>query len=511
MEKLKINVIDGIMGSGKSSGMINKINYLKNKNPDNKFLIIVPYLDEVERYSASLRGFKALVKSIPPKKITLEKYLKENKDIICTHQLFLQNSELIVNYASGYTLVIDEAINSLISVFDFPKLINSERINTDIKIQSDNTLTLKENASIYSFGDDDLTFLFNKGYLKLSSDTSNLIIWDDTKPLASIYSCLRDYFIQNDVYRLTAKHELEEDTYYYISLFPIKTFRVFKDIFIMTYLWDAQMMKYYFDFYGSEYHFLYPVPAFHISGSSESLNNINSSNYNLEENFIDFENKDFFILDNKKFYKNFEFTQRIQACKNIYLPGYTYNIQRNIYAKNPNSKNTLYFFWNKNRKVQNTITLSYNFYQNIENNKQVLSMLKNNVNKFTKDNLPTSFKHNNKRVIWSVFDCAKDSFSNSRGHFSSTNYIPINSKATNQYKDANVLIYLVNRFINPHYYNFIKNYCPSGENFDEDLYALSELLQWIWRSAIRDNKPVCIYIPSERMLNLLLNWLNNDI
>ena len=143
MEKLKINVIDGIMGSGKSSGMINKINYLKNKNPDNKFLIIVPYLDEVERYSASLRGFKALVKSIPPKKITLEKYLKENKDIICTHQLFLQNSELIVNYASGYTLVIDEAINSLISVFDFPKLINSERINTDIKIQSDNTLTLK--------------------------------------------------------------------------------------------------------------------------------------------------------------------------------------------------------------------------------------------------------------------------------------------------------------------------------------------------------------------------------
>ena len=84
-------------------------------------------------------------------------------------------------------------------------------------------------------------------------------------------------------------------------------------------------------------------------------------------------------------------------------------------------------------------------------------MLKNNVNKFTKDNLPASFKHNNKRVIWSVFDCAKDSFSNSRGHFSSTNYIPINSKATNQYKDANVLIYLVNRFINPHYYNFIKN------------------------------------------------------
>lgn len=510
MENLKINIIDGIMGSGKSSGMINKINYLKQQNPNNKFLIIVPYLDEVERYSTSLKGFKALIKSNPPKKITLEKYLKENKDIVCTQQLFLQNSELITNYASGYTLVIDEAINSLISVFDFPKLMNSERINTDIKIQSDNTLTLKENAPLYSFGDDDLTFLFNKGYLKLSSNNNNLIVWDDTKQLNSIYSCLREYFIQNDVYRLTAKHELEEDSYYYISLFPIKTFKVFKDIFIMTYLWNAQMMKYYFDFYDYEYHFLYPVPAFPISGTSESLNNINSSDFSLTENFIDFENKDFFILDNKSLYKNFEITQKIQACKNIYLPGYKYDIQKNIYAKNLNSKNTLYFFWNKNKKAQNTITLSYSFYQNIENNKQVLEMLKDNINKFTKDNLPASFKRN-KKIIWSVFDCAKDSFSTSRGHLSNNNYIPINSKATNQYKDSNVLIYLVNRFINPHYYNFIKNYCPTGDEFDEDLYALSELLQWIWRSAIRDSKPVCIYIPSERMLNLLLNWLNNLI
>ena len=48
-------------------------------------------------------------------------------------------------------------------------------------------------------------------------------------------------------------------------------------------------------------------------------------------------------------------------------------------------------------------------------------------------------------------------------------------------------------------------------DFDENLYALSELLQWIWRSTIRDNKPVCIYIPSERMLNLLIDWLNNKL
>lgn len=508
MENLKINIVDGIMGSGKSSGMINKINNLKNKNPDNKFLVIVPYLDEVERYSNSLKGFKSLIQNNPPKKITLEKYLNENKDIICTHQLFLQNAELISNYASNYTLIIDEAINSLISVFDFPKLLNSERINVDIKIQSDKTLAIKENAPLYSFGEDDLTFLFNNDYLKLSPKIDNLIVWNEDKPLTSIYSCLRDYFIQNDVYRLTTTNELEEKSFYYISLFPIKTFKVFKDIFIMTYLWNAQLMKYYFDFYGAEYHFLYPVPAFPLSATSESLNKLNSSNFNLQENSIDFNNRNFFILDNNKFYNAFEFVQKIQACKNIYLPGYKYNIQKNIYEKNINSKTTLYSFQNK--KTQQSITLSYSFYQNIENNKPVLKILKDNIHKFLKDNLPTSFDHN-KNIIWSVFDCAKNSFSNSRGHISEKNYIPINSRATNEYKNANILIYLVNRFINPNFYNFIKNYCPSGKDFDENLYALNELLQWIWRSSIRDNKPVCIYIPSERMLNLLIDWLNNKL
>ena len=44
---------------------------------------------------------------------------------------------------------------------------------------------------------------------------------------------------------------------------------------------------------------------------------------------------------------------------------------------------------------------------------------------------------------------------------------------------------------------------------DEDTWALSELLQWIFRSAIREHKEINIYIPSERMRNLLLEWLNS--
>ena len=49
MENFKINIIDGIMGCGKSTAMINYIKTQKQKYPTSKFLIIVPYLDGTKR------------------------------------------------------------------------------------------------------------------------------------------------------------------------------------------------------------------------------------------------------------------------------------------------------------------------------------------------------------------------------------------------------------------------------------------------------------------------------
>ena len=55
----------------------------------------------------------------------------------------------------------------------------------------------------------------------------------------------------------------------------------------------------------------------------------------------------------------------------------------------------------------------------------------------------------------------------------------------------------------------IKDYLENDKfKYNEDDYALSALLQWIWRSAIRNGKKVKIYIPSPRMRQLLTDWLN---
>ena len=35
------------------------------------------------------------------------------------------------------------------------------------------------------------------------------------------------------------------------------------------------------------------------------------------------------------------------------------------------------------------------------------------------------------------------------------------------------------------------------------------MVQWIWRSAIRDGDEIYIYIPSKRMRTLLINWMES--
>jgi hypothetical protein len=37
------------------------------------------------------------------------------------------------------------------------------------------------------------------------------------------------------------------------------------------------------------------------------------------------------------------------------------------------------------------------------------------------------------------------------------------------------------------------------------------MIQFIWRSAIRDGKPIHLFVPSERMRTLLKDWMNFNI
>ena len=64
-----------------------------------------------------------------------------------------------------------------------------------------------------------------------------------------------------------------------------------------------------------------------------------------------------------------------------------------------------------------------------------------------------------------------------------------------------------NRFVNLSVKKFLTEY---GAEVDDDAYALSEMLQWLWRSAIREGKPIKVCILPRRMYKLLQAWLSED-
>ena len=103
--------------------------------------------------------------------------------------------------------------------------------------------------------------------------------------------------------------------------------------------------------------------------------------------------------------------------------------------------------------------------------------------------------------MWSTYNDCRQMMSG-KGYTKS--FLNFNMKATNTFRDKHYMIYLVNLFMNVGEKTF---YHKHGIEASNDDYALSIMVQWIWRSAIRDGDEIYIYIPSRRMRELLADWI----
>lgn len=103
--------------------------------------------------------------------------------------------------------------------------------------------------------------------------------------------------------------------------------------------------------------------------------------------------------------------------------------------------------------------------------------------------------------MWTTF---KDHRQKLDGNGLATSFVPLNMRATNQYRHKTALAYCANLFVDVGCKQYFRKH---GATVNEDLYALSTMIQWIWRSAIRDGKPINIYVPSKRMRDLLTAWI----
>lgn len=92
-------------------------------------------------------------------------------------------------------------------------------------------------------------------------------------------------------------------------------------------------------------------------------------------------------------------------------------------------------------------------------------------------------------------------------------WLPLNSRASNDYRHKHTLAYLYDMNNNPTLDKFYsKKLGTDGEpiGIDKDLFAVGCLIQWVWRSAIRNGEAISLYLPSRRMQNLLHKWLYGE-
>ena len=118
--------------------------------------------------------------------------------------------------------------------------------------------------------------------------------------------------------------------------------------------------------------------------------------------------------------------------------------------------------------------------------------------------LKRKFNTPSKYNAYTTFKDYKAKFS---GHGYARGFIPVNARATNDFRHIKSMAYLANRFFTPQQVSFFRE---RGIELNQDLWALSELVQWIWRGCIRDKKPMNLYIPSYRMRDLLIRWLDEE-
>ena len=440
-----IVVIDAIMGSGKSTYIIEEI---INKHPDTKYLCVVPtvnnktdektgeiiYESEAERYKKTItNGWVFEPETRPTKTIDLQRAISKGYNIITSHSLILRIDKETMDLlkSSNYTLIIDESLGV---VCDYSKFCNKNRKGRKHDIKSlilDNWIKVDENG----------LFIWNKEKDERDFKGEYEGHWKHIKHLCNLRSLM--YLKKQD-------GTLSDDVI--IWNMPIEFFTLFNKTYIATYLWEGSYQKAYFEMNKIEYSHM-------------------------------------MLYDGKLI--DFDFDKELCLRKKAYDLINLYDEEGGINEiGKPNKKNRcpLSKSWYHNKKKD-------------EEGRCYLQLIKTNTVNYFKHKVKTPSSDN-------MYTCFKDYKGIVKGERYTKGFVPCNAKGTNEFRHKKSLAYLINRFSEPNINDFFKSH---GIVLNQDLFALSELLQWVWRSQIRDGKPINLYIPSERMRNLLKAWGNGTI
>jgi len=465
MKENTITVVDAPCGYGKTTWAIQEMNAHKDTN----YIYCTPLLEEIDRiqketrydlsipydeeHEANKRFRQPTNKNKDGTKIEgFNRLLAYNKDIAVSHTTFLnateETLELIRN--GGYTLILDEALEVVTEFNDVQTVEHNER---------------------QSINPPDMRILLERKLISI--EKSGRVVWrggeygDEHK-----FSEVERFAKLNRLYCVDEKLLL--------VIFPPELFEAFEKIYILTYMFDGSIMKYYFD-------------LFRIGYEMKSVGSIHE-----RKALIDYD-------------RTLDAPLRERCKKLIHICD---NGRMNSYGKNAFSAN-----WYKGATTDDI--------------KELKNNIQNYFSRYLKRQSPKASKGD---IMWTTYTKYEDKLKG-KGYTSERQltaeerelpeeklkekkkelncFVPCNARATNEYRNRWALAYCVSMSYNPMMNNFFRAYGTETNGHiitpNNDLFALSNMIQWVFRSRIRDGKEIYIYIPSPRMRNLFVKWLDGEI
>lgn len=434
-------VIDAMCGAGKTSYAIQMMNESYQQgletvegfgediifDKSDRFIYVTPFLNEIERVKNQTTINISSPMNKPTKSKHVDMLVKYGNNIAMTHELF---ARLTVDTLSeielqGYTLIMDEVANVL-------QQVNISKRDIEVLVSS-GLIEIKENGKVNWIDEE---------YNSTDCDGQRFNRFNDIKVLAE----KDNLYIQNGAAMFW--------------IMDVQSFYSFNEVYILTYLFDGQIQKYYYDMYELDY-------------TKKSVIKQNDR-YALTD------------YDNLK-----EDRENVDKLLNIYEDGIAETGRKSYLNSN---------FVDKPANWD----LSSGWFERAS--KEQIEQLKRNLYTYFRRHHDTA----NKKLFWTTTKSMAETIKTKKTTYNKNNdrakdnFLPLNARATNEYRDRTAMAYVYNRFMNPMEKSFFNN---RGISVNEDMLAQSDLIQFLFRGCIRNNEVMNCYIPSKRMRELLYDWL----
>lgn len=408
----KIELLDSIMGSGKTLGVIQWI----LNNPQNKYLYVSPMLTEVEeRIPEACRSLEFVypcTEEYKTKGEHLLKLLEEGCNVSFTHSLFtdLTKKHLALIKSHEYILIVDEEV----------ALIEPYRGIYD----RDDILSLEKAGHIRVLEDD----LGRVEWLWYNDDEMNKTVYSKLKrmcDLGMLYCAKRDRKIM-------------------VVHLPIELVQSSRRVILLTYLFEGSVMESFTKLKGIDV-----VPFTEVKLCKTTVQ----------------------VLEEARKLITFVETTTTKAVSKLSMSSVWY-------SKNATAEEL--------EKVSNAIFSVYRKYGNRD------SFI------FTAPKALADYEYVKKeRITRNIIH---------RKMPKDVDWIYCGTKATNLWAHKTVAVHAYNRFVNTAIKAYLQDY---GTPPNDDKFALSEMVQWVWRTCIRSDEAVELCIMSARMKRLFTEWLDN--